>query len=70
MHATISPHDIYDDLELYELLELSSQTLSRARSNHQLQYSRLGNRTLYFGQWILDWINATSCHVTDSAREE
>jgi hypothetical protein len=49
---------IYDDGALYCVLGLSSSALARARRLGLLRYTRQGNRTLYLGQWVLDWLQA------------
>ncbi len=52
----IDPDAIYDDDALSGSLQISSATLSRARRDGQLCYSRKGQRILYLGKWVLDWI--------------
>jgi hypothetical protein len=46
---------IYDDRFLYGL-DLSAQTLARARRDGTLRYTRKGKRILYLGEWILAWL--------------
>jgi hypothetical protein len=54
----IDPQAVYDDGALHFLLGLSSAALARARRAGELRFTRKGKRTLYLGQWVLDWINA------------
>jgi hypothetical protein len=49
---------VYDDGALHCQLGLSSAALARARRAGELRYTRKGKRTLYLGQWVLDWINS------------
>jgi hypothetical protein len=52
----IQPEAIYDDDQLCSVLEISPRTLSQARRAGQLQYVRIGTRTLYFGKWVITWL--------------
>jgi hypothetical protein len=54
----IDPAGVYDDAGLYAALEVSYQTLARARRDGRLRYTRQGRRVLYLGQWLLDWLAA------------
>lgn len=54
----IAPNAVYDDGALYLALGLTPATLSQARRSDALRFSRKGKRTLYLGQWVLDWIKA------------
>lgn len=62
MHKPLSiePAHLYDDGSLYLAAGLSPTTLARARRSGGLRYTRQGRRTLYLGQWILDWLEAES----------
>jgi hypothetical protein len=62
----IDPDAFYDDNKLYIALELSSQTLTRARLAGELRFARKGRRTLYLGQWVIDWLtrDAEAAHVS------
>jgi hypothetical protein len=55
---SINPAAFYDDDLLFSALELSAATLARARRDGRLRYTRQGRRTLYLGQWVLDWLAA------------
>jgi hypothetical protein len=52
----IQPDGLYDDVLLYAVLGVSQQTLSRARAAGELRFVRKGQRTLYLGRWVLDWL--------------
>jgi hypothetical protein len=54
----IEPDGFYDDDLLYAALEVSAATLARARREGRLHYTRQGRRILYWGQWVLDWLQA------------
>ncbi len=57
-HIRIDPDGIYDDLALYQALSISTATLARARRDGSLRYTRKGNRTLYLGRWVMDWLTS------------
>jgi hypothetical protein len=54
--AKIDPAAWYDDAGLYGALEISFQAITRARRDGRLRHTREGRRTLYLGQWVLDWL--------------
>ena len=56
----IEPDSIYDDLLLYQALGISTATIAQARRSGELRHARKGNRTLYLGQLVLDWLKATA----------
>ena len=56
MTLNIDPNGIYDDSILVLALDLSHSTLARERRGGQLRYVRKGQRVLYLGQWILNWL--------------
>lgn len=56
--VVIEPNAICDDAALYCALGISATTLAKARRNGSLRYTRKGNRILYLGQWILDWLSS------------
>lgn len=58
--AQIDPDGIYHDGQARLLLGLSEATLRRARKSRLLQHTRQGSRIIYRGQWLLDWLVATS----------
>ena len=47
---------IFDDSALHLTLGLAGTTLAKARKTGALRYCRFGNRTLYRGSWVLDWL--------------
>jgi len=56
--VSIEPHQVYDDGALYLVLGLTPSTLAKARRSGVLHFTRRGRRTLYLGEWILDWLAA------------
>jgi hypothetical protein len=52
----IDPDALYEDGTVRLMLGLTSAALSRARRDGQLRYRRVGNRMLYRGRWLLDWL--------------
>jgi hypothetical protein len=54
----IEPDAIYDDGAVVLALDIPSATLARARRDGRLRYTRQGRRTLYLGQWVLEWLAA------------
>jgi hypothetical protein len=59
--VSIQPDAFYDE-RLFQALEVSAATLARARREGCLRYTRKGKRTLYQGQWVLDWLGADTGH--------
>ena len=55
--AVIEPRAYYDDGLIYQSLQISPSTLAKARKCGALRFTRKGQRTLYLGQWLLDWLN-------------
>jgi hypothetical protein len=64
----IEPDGIYDDLLVHSALDISTATLAQARRSGALRHTRKGGRTLYLGQWILDWLLAEACGGKEVAR--
>jgi hypothetical protein len=58
--VSIAPDSIYDDGALHLALGLTPATLSQARRSGELRFTRKGKRTLYLGQWVLEWIKSNS----------
>jgi hypothetical protein len=65
--VSIAPDGIYDDGALYLALGLTPATLARARRSGELRFTRKGKRTLYIGQWVLDWIKADARQGVENA---
>lgn len=63
----IEPNAIYDDDVLFSTLGVTSRTLSKARQAKQLRFTRKGQRVLYLGKWVLDWLAADS--AVDGGKE-
>jgi len=66
--VSIEPQQVYDDGALYLTLGLTPSTLAGARRRGALRYTRRGKRTLYLGQWILDWLAADERQEVDHAK--
>jgi hypothetical protein len=56
----LDPDAIYDDDHLFVVLGVTARTLSKARQSQQLRFSRKGQRILYLGRWIFDWLERDS----------
>ncbi len=56
----IDRNAVYDDDILFALLGVSARTLSKARQAKQLRFTRKGQRVLYLGQWVIEWLTADS----------
>ena len=54
----IKPEALYDDTALGQALGLTPAALAAARREGSLRYTRKGKRTLYKGEWILDWLES------------
>lgn len=54
--VSIDPRAVYDNAAIDMQLNVSAAALRRARQSGELKYAKLGQRTLYLGQWILDWL--------------
>ena len=57
----IDSESVYDDGSILFTLDISSETLARARREGGLRFARKGRRVLYLGRWILDWLEAGGC---------
>ena len=55
---SIAPDAVYDDGALVLTLDITSATLTRARRDGRLRFTRKGRRTFYLGEWVLDWLRA------------
>jgi hypothetical protein len=65
--SKIEPLGIYDDAAICEALGVTPATLSRARKDGSLPFSRKGQRILYLGVWIFDWL-ATDLQQFDNEK--
>lgn len=52
----VDPGAVYDDGALVLGLKLTFRALARARRAGELRFTRKGKRTLYRGQWVIDWL--------------
>jgi hypothetical protein len=57
---SLEPSSLYDDGALQLAAGIAPATLARARRSGRLRFTQQGKRTLYLGQWILDWLQAES----------
>jgi hypothetical protein len=64
----IEPSALYDDGSLNLAAGLSPTALANARRSGRLRFTKQGNRVLYLGQWILDWLEAESRQGVRDAR--
>jgi hypothetical protein len=62
----IDPTQFYD-ATLFDALEISQATVGRARRAGDLRFTSKGKRTLYLGQWVLDWLINTEDAQADMA---
>ena len=49
---------VFDDAALQASLGVSADALTKARKAGQLNFTRKGQRILYLGSWILEWLEA------------
>jgi hypothetical protein len=56
--VVIEPEALFDDGALRQVLGLTPATLATARRKGLLRFTRQGNRILYLGRWLLDWLEA------------
>jgi hypothetical protein len=56
----IDPGAVYDDAAIILALDIPSATLTRARREGRLRFTRKGKRTFYLGRWLIDWLTADS----------
>jgi hypothetical protein len=54
----LEPVAVYDDGALYCSFGLSAAALARARRSGHLRYTRQGNRVLYLGEWVTEWLRS------------
>jgi hypothetical protein len=66
--VVISPNAVYDDTLLCVALDISANTLTQARRSGHLRHTRKGNRVLYLGQWVLDWLAAAPAATNEYDR--
>jgi hypothetical protein len=71
MHEPVSIQSkaVYDDGALFLSLGLTPAALSKARRGGELRFTRQGKRTLYLGQWVLDWLQATAQTTKAESRQ-
>jgi hypothetical protein len=62
----IEPRAFYDEASLRNATGITASALAGARKAGLLRYTRRSGRTLYLGQWILEWLTP---EVTTAAKE-
>jgi len=65
---SIDPRAVYDDGVLLLRFGFAPGTLVKARRSGQLRFTRKGQRIVYLGEWILDWLNADSAEPAVAKR--
>lgn len=56
--AKIEPTNLYDDEAIYVAFGIERKDTSQAKQDGTLRYATIADRTLYLGQWIVDWLGA------------
>ena len=56
----IDTEAVYDDGDLVLGLGLTHAALLAARKSGALRYARVGQRTLYRGEWLKEWLERTA----------
>ena len=56
--CVIDPDAVYDDGSLALALGVTAAALAKGRRDGTLRHTRKGQRILYLGQWVLDWLRA------------
>ena len=51
------PNAVYAEGQVRLMLGLSEMSIADARRRGDLRFTRKGNRILFLGQWIIDWLN-------------
>lgn len=60
----INPDAVYHDGDARLVLGLTDAAMRRARRDGRLKHTRQGNRVLYLGRWLLDWLEAEAGEVS------
>lgn len=58
MAVKIETDLVYNDEDLFHLLHVSQPFLLKARRSGALKFSRIGNRPVYLGEWVVTWIKS------------
>lgn len=56
--AVIDPNGVYSLDDVAAIMGTSRRGIARAVKEDGLAYSRRGNRRVFLGQWVLEWIVA------------
>jgi hypothetical protein len=59
---------LYDDALLRRALGLTEGTLAAARRSGALRHTRRGTRTLYKGEWVLEWLESDPTTIPVTGR--
>jgi len=54
------PDALYPEGAVLLALDIPSAAIIRARRTGALRYRKIGNRTLYLGRWLRDWLEEAS----------
>jgi len=54
---------VYHDGDARLALGLTDAAMRRARRDGRLRYTRQGQRVLYLGRWLLEWLEADAEEV-------
>ena len=65
----LEPGSVYSDDALSVTLGIPRATLLRARRLGHLRHARTGQRILYLGQWVRDWLEREAGTVAREKRE-
>jgi len=56
----VHPDSIYDEPAIKFCLGISPAALAEGRRSGKLRFSRIGNRILYRGGWLMGWFDSLS----------
>jgi hypothetical protein len=60
MPAKIDPDGIYTEGQARLLLGLTAATFARARRQRRVRFTRQGQRLLYRGTWLIEWLESSA----------
>lgn len=55
---SLDPSTFYDEVSASRALRVPASTLAKARKDRAIRYSRRGQRVLYRGDWLAEWVSA------------
>jgi hypothetical protein len=62
----IDPAAIYDDRSACLALCISGSALSKGRRDGSLRFVKRGHKTLYFGRWLIAWLEGSEAGAHES----